>query len=382
LFSVPDWQSIVAATWLGLPETQGRHLADWGSSVGAAPTDSGIASTDLDDLLRRQAAGELSPEAFVQEMQRLRDSRRSVATPTSDLVVNQTGVARDIWERSGQELFESILPFDVATPRSLSNEPQYSRAHRVAELLGLSSMSLVTDYPILTTTFGYSRGYYQPKKCRLNPFPGDRDLGGKYPIFVDQVQADALLVTLDRQRVLRWLHALNFPPSVPGGATRDASEKAFFVRLFDGATLFNTIDAAQSQQRLVFGLLHTMSHIAVRQASVLSGLEATSLSEYLLPISLTFAIYCNHRFGATIGALTALYEQSCAEWLSSIRDARFCVYDPVCRLRESSCHACTHLSETSCRHFNLNLSRAFLFGGHDVELGDIPLGFLDPSLNI
>jgi hypothetical protein len=110
---------------------------------------------------------------------------------------------------------------------------------------------------------------------------------------------------------------------------------------------------------MVFGLLHTFSHLAVRQAALLCGLDRPSLSEYLLPGALTFALYCNHRFGATIGALTALFEQSLAEWLNAIRETRRCVYDPVCRDRASNCHSCTHLAETSCRFFNLNLSLHF-----------------------
>ena len=96
--------------------------------------------------------------------------------------------------------------------------------------------------------------------------------------------------------------------------------------------------------------------------------------------ALTFALYSNHRFGATIGALTALFEQSVEEWLNAVRDNQQCVYDPVCYERESSCHACTHLPETSCRYFNLNLSRSLLFGGPDPQLGQIHFGYFDPSL--
>lgn len=381
LFALADWQSIVAATWLQLPETNGRKLTDW-AVTSSASADDGLSGAELEGLLSRQASGELSPTQVIQEMQRLKESKANRVTPTSALVVDRTGVAKDVWDRSGQELFEYLMPFDVTRPRFLVQETGQARAQQTAEQLGLSSLALASDYPILTTTFGYSRGDYRPRECQLNPFPVDRDLGGKFPVFVDQVQADALLLTLDRQRVLRWLAALGLAAAVPPGSSREASEKAFFVSLFDEAELLSTIEAADAQRRLVFGLLHTMSHLAVKRASMLSGLEATSLSEYLLPKSLTFALYCNHRFGATIGALTALFEQSCAEWLAAVRDSRFCVYDPVCRRRESSCHACTHLSETSCRHFNLNLSRAFLFGGNDAELGNVAVGYLDSSLTL
>ena len=128
---------------------------------------------------------------------------------------------------------------------------------------------------------------------------------------------------------------------------------------------------------MVFGLLHTLSHIALRQTALLCGLDKTSLSEYVIPRGLTFVVYSNHHFGATIGALTGLFEQSLVQWLGLVRDSRRCIYDPVCFRRDCSCHVCTHLPETSCRFFNLNLSRAFLFGGHDREIGEIQTGFFD-----
>jgi hypothetical protein len=370
--------------WLDFPEVRGRRLSEWGAlSTSTTSQPEGPTADELDELLTQQASGQLSPEGFVKEMKQLRESRRAALnsqTPMSEILVQRTGLALGVWERAGQEMLETVMPFDTASPRDLSVDHRGSIADVLAKELGLSRLSLVSDYPILTSTFGYSRSEYRPRLCRLNPFPPDRDLGGKYPIFVDQVQADALLLSLDTGRVLRWLAASGVPVAAPPGTDQGAAERAYFVQLLHDAPLHSTLDAPHAAQRMVFALLHTLSHIAVRQAGILCGLEGTSLSEYLLPKSLTVALYCNHRFGATIGALTALYEQSLAEWLSAIKSARECVYDPVCRERESSCHACTHLAETSCRHFNLNLSRALLFGGHDAVLGRIAVGYFDPSL--
>jgi len=74
-------------------------------------------------------------------------------------------------------------------------------------------------------------------------------------------------------------------------------------------------------------------------------------------------------------ALTALFEQTFAQWLEGVRDSQSCVYDPQCHDHNANCHACTHLSETSCRFFNLNLSRSFLFGGPEQSLGNIGQGY-------
>jgi hypothetical protein len=103
------------------------------------------------------------------------------------------------------------------------------------------------------------------------------------------------------------------------------------------------------------------------------------VNQYVLPRSLSFAVYSSHRFGATIGALTALFEQSLADWLNQVLDSRKCVYDPVCTDQGGNCHACMHLSEISCQFFNMNLGRSFLFGGRDKELGEIKFGYFDPT---
>ena len=195
---------------------------------------------------------------------------------------------------------------------------------------------------------------------------------------MDLVQADALLIRLDPKLVLRWLERNGHSPRLPQGAgDQQLLERAYFVDLLNGVPLRESLRADRAKARMVFTLLHTLSHLAVRQAALLCGLDATSLSEYILPRALTFALYCNHRFGATIGALTSLYEQSLNEWLRSITESDRCVYDPVCADAGGSCHSCSHLTETSCRFFNLNLSRSVLFGGRDQELGDIGTGYLD-----
>lgn len=238
--------------------------------------------------------------------------------------------------------------------------------------------------------FGYSRAEYAPGECRLNPFPSDPEHDGKFPIFVDTIQADAIIVRLDSERVWRWLEKCNIGLHLPSGSTDpQRAMKAHFVQLFGDlafqpqpVTLAQTLPAAYAEARMVFALLHTMSHLFLKKAALLCGLDRTSLSEYVLPCSLTFAIYANHRFGATIGALTSLFEQSLPDWLEQIMtNSHRCIYDPVCQSQGGNCHACTQLSETSCRFFNVNLGRPFLFGGFDKELGNISHGYLDVCFN-
>jgi hypothetical protein len=250
--------------------------------------------------------------------------------------------------------------------------------------MGVENLTLTTDFPMTLATFGFSRAAYEPNECSLNSFPADADHQGKFPIFVDVVQADAIIVRLDANRVWRWLVENKYSPILPENATNPSvARKGYFAQLFNGISLRQLLTNEEAETRMVFGLLHTMSHLFVRRASLLCGLDRTSLAEYVLPRALTFAVYCGHSQGATIGALASLFEQSMAEWLSQIlSDTRRCLYDPVCHQQHGgNCHACTHLAETSCRFFNLNLGRCFLFGGPDDELGEIHVGYFDPDLN-
>ena len=386
------WPSLAAAKFFGLPEIASRRLEDMRPVPRKDESEqAGLTGEDLDRLLARQASGELTPEQMVQEMQSLRNQRTEEQQTNSpqgiaERLVERSGVAADIWNRAGQEMLEAVLPMETSKPRSLLNPDdaeskriaRYAKAQQTASRLGLTGLTLLDDFPIVQGTYGYTRLEPGPDQTRLNPFPIQPNTGGKIPIFVDSIRADALMLKLNPDRVHRWLERNGYATSLPNGTDEDLTKRAYFVRLFDSVSLKQTLPDEQS--RMVFTLLHTLSHIIVRQAGLLCGLDRTSLSEYLLPRALTVFLYCNHRFGATIGALTSLFEQTLVEWLDAIRDAYRCVYDPVCRERDGACHACLHLAETSCGYFNLNLGRAFLFGGYDQITKSRLIGYFDPSL--
>lgn len=387
-FAIREWPAIAAAKYFKFPEVAKLQLSDFAPSISSQRTnqDPGLSGPDLDNLMKQHTIGKLTSEQFVIAMQALRQRRQQEQQATSpktiaQLVEQRTGVELLVWDGAKQEMLDAVTPTESGhRPTELFKQTMCQQEIQIAQDMGLVQITLVSDYPIVTATYGFSRAEYTPDQCRLNPFPPERDHNGKYPIYVDEVQADAVLMGLNPERIRAWLEQNGFQPKLPKGQDPNLSIRAYFVQLFHKVLLGQTLQSDQPQARLVFGLLHTFSHLCVRQAALLCGLDSTSLSEYVLPRTLTFAIYSNHRDGATIGALTALYEQSLIEWLNAIRNARHCVYDPVCHDREGSCHSCIHLAETSCRFFNLNLNRSFLFGGPDKELGEIKVGYLDPSL--
>lgn len=379
------WQAVAAGRFFGLPSAMRGRLVDFaGTPASAAVNQTGLSDAER-TALRASGMSDVQIGQYEQMQAILNAGRRTAAQASTPQgiateLVRDSGVAWPVWEQAGQEMLEAVTPRESGTIQAMpggSGTSTQSREQSILSRLGLAELALVTEFPITSAVFGYSRVDYQPDECFVNPFPPDRDAGGKFPIFVNVTTADALLFRLDHRSVLEWLAANGMAVSIPATGNRLLAEQAAFVSVFDGVDLRQTIDAAHAQARMVFGLMHTLSHAALRHAGLLCGLDPTSLAEYVLPRALSLAIYSNQSFGATIGALTALFEQSMADWLGRVVETRRCLYDPVCGADGGACHACAHASETSCRFFNVNLGRQFLFGGHDPVLGDVRVGFLD-----
>ncbi|WP_373205616.1 DrmB family protein [Clostridium tertium] len=135
-----------------------------------------------------------------------------------------------------------------------------------------------------------------------------------------------------------------------------------------------------------FVLLHTLSHIIIKELSFKCGYSSTSLRE---------RIYCNDSDdkysmcgiliytanGDSEGTLGGLIRQGKSDRLPKIIDgaiekARFCSSDPVCieslgqgrdGLNLAACFSCCLISETSCEEFNTLLDRALIVGTLDNQ---------------
>ncbi len=113
-------------------------------------------------------------------------------------------------------------------------------------------------------------------------------------------------------------------------------------------------------------LLHTISHLIIKQMEYVCGYPATSLNE---------RIYCSNKDHSGImiytiagsegsygGIVTIVENMELKDHVKNALDkARFCVNDPVCyKVGNSSCFSCSLLPETSCEAFNLLLDRSFV----------------------
>jgi hypothetical protein len=248
----------------------------------------------------------------------------------------------------------------------------------LCQRLGLRDQLLVEDLPVISASFGYTRRsstptYEEDRKelpTRICSFPaldeaglqfaGKLHLVGTIPILAREGKHEGLFLSLEPERVIRWLTTnqvkLPLPNAPPIVRILHALEKV--DRYYDN------VERLCPVRRYVFGLVHSLSHLAMRVASRYAGLERTSISEYIFLPLLGCVIFDNSG-NFQLGGLRMLIRDGLLPFLEGLDlEATNCLYDPTCIDHKGACHGCIHSPEISCRFFNHGLSRAFLTGGH------------------
>jgi hypothetical protein len=185
------------------------------------------------------------------------------------------------------------------------------------------------------------------------------DLQGTIPILAREGEHEGLFLGLCPDWVIRWLELNDVRLSNPGmpPVARIMHALEDVDRYYD-----NIWDLPV--RRLVFGLIHSLSHAAMRAATRYAGLERTSLSEYIF-LPLLGTVVFDNSSSFKLGGLETLVRDHLSAFLNALADdAMTCLYDAQCIDHKGACHGCIHSPEISCRFFNHGLSRSFLIGGH------------------
>jgi hypothetical protein len=126
--------------------------------------------------------------------------------------------------------------------------------------------------------------------------------------------------------------------------------------------LFAERDANPIPANEITTLVHSISHCLLRAfEDGQVGFAETSLAEWFVPETLTFAIYASSLKSFTLGALWTLINNRTLQWLEIARQSAWrCENDPLCHQRHPrACERCLYLT-FGCRSRNDNLSRAYL----------------------
>ncbi|MDQ2074780.1 hypothetical protein RBH20_19825 [Haloarcula sp. H-GB4] len=343
---------------------------------------------------------------------------QTVGELLDELIVLETGDDAQEMTDAGDELLQYVLSLEDLTTHSLDELREDALASGfprkadkidtyfdVLDRLGLDAVRVIEDFPVQTFVYGYTRGGREEDEARLNAFSQNASSGDGTPIFVDTSETEATQFDLDPAAVLLWL-AVNIPATSDPGAVRgqitlpeipaDPDDAAIdmarneidsLTRAEQWSFLLNHLDPVDGYGRFdthveddvegqvtkyVFELMHTLSHILLKQASTISGFDRTNLSEFLFPRALSLVIYTNNREEFNIGGMTTMVEQQLDNLLGQAHaHGNDCMMDPVCSQRGGACLSCLHVSEISCSYFNQVLARDYLYGSRPNTDRDI-----------
>lgn len=255
-----------------------------------------------------------------------------------------------------------------------------SEVESLKQSLGISEMWYVEDLPIISATVGYTRRDFNPTyeelgaqglPVEIRAFPalqkasaqrlGRPEIVGTIPIPAREGEHEGIFISLSPERVVRWLAQNNV--NLPAGERPGVAQILRALEPIDNDRYYDSIWQLPLR-RLVFGLIHSFAHAAMRAITRYAGIDRTSVAEYLFLPMLGFVVY-DSSSSFKLGGIATLVRDHLASFLQTIaEDAVDCLYDPDCADHTGACHGCLHSPEISCRVFNHGLSRSFLIGGH------------------
>ena len=296
------------------------------------------------------------------------DAIRSNLAPSETGLAPLSGIEPEVMDEVGErrQVVERAALFDTDEVSRLNlSDAQESLRHRGesaaatavgtaverARELGIDDISVTWSFPIALAAFGYTRTTRRAGEGILRGFSNRPDqYDNKYPIFAVATDTEAVLITLDASRVLAWL------ADIGALETSDGDPRLQLLRVF-AAEESDPVAAG-----LVRTLVHTMSHMMLRALDDGQvGFSESSLAEWVVPETLTFALYANNFKSVTMGSLWTLINNRSLQWLDrSANSARRCDNDPLCHQRtEQACERCLYIT-FGCQEFNRNLDRRIL----------------------
>lgn len=261
----------------------------------------------------------------------------------------------------------------------------------VQDTFGVQDIAHIPDLKVVLSAVGFTREKREPERSpdevsvKLNPFE-DRvrsSAKGKAVLYALSAQTEALWIKLDPLKVLSWCTqsaGWEVPPSE--ALASQAAAQAYLLQNSpmltqppgQAAELTKTLGP---QIAAPFHLVHTISHALMLTARRHSGYDSQTLTEYLLPMDLSFLIYVTSVQNYTAGGLLTLFQHYLRRWFEDASlHAYNCAFDPICSDVGSACPGCIQISR-GCETFNAGVSRSYLHGGF-ADKGQglwIPKGF-------
>jgi len=227
-------------------------------------------------------------------------------------------------------------------------------------------VSLVKRLKEVRAFNGFNRVKFDPGKT-ISPSLGRRT--SWLPAI--EVYGEGIFISFDKTQIDKWYETHQKKIDERFSLVRKAYEKREMEERFGPFSI-------------KFILLHTFSHILIRQLAFESGYSSSSLREAIyfsedtdMPMTGVLIYTADSDSEGSLGGLVRQGESErlLPTMIVALQRALWCSADPVCResrgqgqdgLNKAACHACSLISETSCTHFNTLLDRTLLI---DEEIG-------------
>lgn len=243
---------------------------------------------------------------------------------------------------------------------------------------GINNLTAVKRLKITTVQTAYSRQEPIDSDQFLNDEKSENNIEAKYTSkwanqtkYLPAIESfgEGIFVSLDEEKINEWLFASN----------KKEKFKARIKQLFDNSKNSNLTSVQKkfkNEDHLSrFVLIHTLSHILIKELEFLCGYPATSLNERLFIDENKMAGILIYTVAGAEGSYGGLVSQATEKNFDRILDAALyraedCASDPICYntedgqgvggLNMAACYSCSLLPENSCEEFNSFLDRSLL----------------------
>jgi len=180
-----------------------------------------------------------------------------------------------------------------------------------------------------------------------------------------EIFGEGIFVSLNQNKLEKWERLVGLT------ATRTMMERQ------EQSGLGKSLPEASAR----FVLLHTLSHLLIRQLCFECGYSSSSLAERIYCSDDMAGILIYTASGDSEGALGGLVREGEPERFygilkTALYRGRWCSNDPICSelpfqgyggMNKAACHACSLLGETSCETANSLLDRGLVFGRDQIS---------------
>lgn len=223
--------------------------------------------------------------------------------------------------------------------------------YHIAEIIHIPSVTLVnTCYGLV---HGIDKFYETGFVPHFEPiWINKSDPNKGFQAYSYTYKTEGIMLILNKIEICKWLSNCGLLGETPNPSEIDE----FFIRL-EG-----------DMDKAVKVLLHTLSHLLMRNSSVYTGLSLQSYGEKIFPRSASIFIYSTSSIN--IGGLQFIFEHEIINWFENIKfDIKECTLDPRCLDERGACFSCMYIPEFVCYNFNQLLDRDVFLGKHRFKKG-------------